>query len=152
MGGEACQCPDKNCNSCEVTAEGSICKACRNSMYLFDGACHDSCDGIEGQTGLISSGVGTFKRRCLTDPFTCTKGKLRDEEGELLDVNYGCKCATADNTFHTACFSCEFKAGGFGEECIMCKYKQYLHNGQCVESCPEGTTATGEEKKGRTCD
>ena len=63
---------------------------------LIDGECQASCPPT-----TASSGVGLFKRRCAA-PFTCQSGRLLVSPA----VNYGCKCATEDNSAIAACQIC----------------------------------------------
>jgi len=82
-------------------------------------------------------GTGTYKRRCLADPFTCIKGYLHNPtDGKKLDVAYGCKCPDANGKLEPNCHTCDFKAGGNGVgECSICTGKTFLHDGDCTDSC-----------------
>jgi len=137
--GTACGCNDKNCNNCATTADGEICKSCRNSKFLFNEVCHDACADVKGETDLISMGTGAFKRRCFADPFSCIKGYFHDPtSGERIDTPHACRCPNKQGTkLEPNCHTCEFNKGGHGE-CTICKGRKLMHNGECLDSC-EGT-------------
>lgn len=146
--GESCKCKDKNCNWCVTTAAKETCKTCRNSKYLFDAACHDTCD-IEGEEGLVTMGTGAYKRRCFADPFTCIKGYFHNPtNGDRITKPYGCKCPNKAGTkFEPNCHTCDFKAGGHGE-CAICKGRKFFHNNECLDSC-QGTGLVGYLPSGK---
>ena len=127
--GEACRCNDRNCNYCDKTSEGEVCKVCRNGLYLNGGQCVAECPA-----GLTSMGSGEFRRRCV-EPFECAGGNLVEFDGATRSESYGCKCATKDNSVEPSCTNCDFRAGEFGQMCTRCKSKKLLHNGQCKSSC-----------------
>ena len=130
--GKACQCTDPNCKKCEVSANGGeVCKSCRNSAFLYNGACHASCSEVD--SSLIELGTSPFKRQCVEHPFTCANGKLVDAiDGTTpLDVKFGCTCP--DETGLKAdpnCDTCDFQAGRVAE-CKKCLNKTSLQNGAC---------------------
>ena len=130
FGGEKCRCNDRNCNYCDQSSEGEVCKICRNGFYLHGDKCVAECPA-----NLASMGSGEFKRRCA-EPFECVKGNLFEfDTGSSRGVPYACKCATADNRFEPSCTNCNFNAGSFGQQCTRCNSKKLLHNGQCRDSC-----------------
>ena len=65
-----------------------------------------------------------------------------------MDVNYGCKCATEDNSAIAACQICEHRAGEHGEHCT-----KPLHNNRCQESCDglDGLIGYAPGNYGREC-
>ena len=107
--GGGCRCLDAACHWCDRVASGDTCRVCRDGTFLADGACVTSCPATQA-----SSGVGLFKRRCA-DPFTCNSGRLVGQT-----VNYGCKCATEDNSAIAPCQTCEHRAGEHGQHCTKC--------------------------------
>eukprot|EP00729_Bicosta_minor_P024713 gene24713-32775_t len=115
FGGEKCRCNDRNCNYCDQSSEGEVCKICRNGFYLHGDKCVAECPA-----NLASMGSGEFKRRCA-EPFECVKGNLFEfNTGSSRGVPYACKCATADNRFEPSCTNCNFNAGSFGQQCTRC--------------------------------
>ena len=67
-------------------------------------------------------------------PFTCQSGRLVVD----LAVNYGCKCATEDNSAVVDCQICEHRAGEHGQHCTKCKAGKVLFDKRCQDSC-DGT-------------
>ena len=80
---------------------------------------------------MASMGIGQFKRRCMA-PFSCQNGRISGQE-----VNYGCKCATDENT-PASCQICDFRAGESGTHCTRCNGAQYLFENRCQGNC-DGT-------------
>ena len=100
---------------------------CRDGWFLLDGDCVEACPDT-----MTSLGIGNFKRRCLGE-FTCQNGRIIGAE-----VNYGCKCATDENT-PASCQFCEFRAGEHGQHCTRCLGGQFLQaDNRCHASC-DGT-------------
>jgi len=123
MAGSGCQCPDAHCHFCYRRSSGDICRVCRDGYYLLDDACIESCP-----TGMASMGLAQFKRRCMA-PFTCDAGRIGG-----MDVAYGCKCATDENTA-AACRICDFQAGQIGQHCTRCNGGKFLHENRCIDTC-----------------
>ena len=113
-------------------------QVCREGWYLLEGDCHESCPSSQA-----SSGVGQFKRRCA-EPFTCRNGRLVVEPS----VNYGCKCATEDNTAIADCQSCEHRAGEHGQHCTRCNGGKFLFENQCERDNCDGLVGMIEYSPG----
>ena len=75
--GRDCPC-GANCHECILPAAAqataaqagglastAVCKVCKNSAYLFNGQCHDSCQAFTKDEAV---GVGNFGRRCGPQP------------------------------------------------------------------------------------
>lgn len=122
-GGDGCRCLDDNCHYCNRNATGDVCRVCRNGFYHLNGACVASCP-----VHMTSSGINTFKRRCLP-PHTCQSGRILE-----FEFNFGCKCATENNTL-ASCHICEHRAGAFGQHCLRCKGAKFLYQNECREDC-----------------
>lgn len=125
--GSNCRCLDDHCHYCNRAVEGGdTCRVCRDSWYLLDGRCTETCPAE-----LASSGVGQFKRRCA-EPFTCRNGRIQGQ-----DVAFGCKCATEGNTAIASCQTCEHRAGEYGQHCLRCNNGQYEFENRCRASCDD---------------
>jgi len=120
-----CRCLNEHCHFCTRFPTSDTCRVCRDGWYLLDGDCHASCP-----TRLASSGIGLFKRRCA-EPFTCQSARL------VVDppVNYGCKCASVDNSAIADCQICDHRAGEHGEHCRRCNAGKFLHGNRCHNTC-----------------
>ena len=123
--GQGCRCLNSHCHFCTRVADGDTCRVCRDGWYLLDGECQASCPPT-----TASSGVGQFKRRCAA-PFTCQSGRLLVSP----TVNYGCKCATEDNSAIADCQICEHRAGEHGEHCTRCNAGKFFHSNRCHDTC-----------------
>ena len=140
--GSTCRCLDDHCHYCNRHAEGDTCRVCRDGWYLLEDACVQSCPAT-----LASSGIGQFKRRCA-EPFTCQSGRLMVDPA----VNYGCKCATEDNSAIADCQICEHRAGEHGEHCTKCNAGKHLFNNRCQDSCDgTGLISYAPGNYGREC-
>lgn len=117
--GGQCKCEDKkNCFYCKRTAQGDECLRCKKYTYLSDGKCVPECP-----SGSSHVGVGGYGRYCSDGEFTCNA---------FQSSNGGppCKCsntATRPDNRASPCATCEFKAGGQGEKCLLCKKSMFLH-------------------------
>ena len=96
---------------------------CRDGWYMLDGQCIESCPA-----GMTSLGVSQFRRRCLA-PFECQRGRIVGQE-----VNYGCRCATDENT-PSSCQFCSFRADEQGQYCTRCLGSTFLYNNRCQAGC-----------------
>lgn len=134
---QACNCrrmagDTNNCQRCKLRGgmlsfeATKTCARCRNSLYLADSACI-TAEGCPG--GTVPTGLGTFGRVCLA-PFTCFNGRIR----EGPNAGKACKCTSG-------CRACTWGPGG--TECIACRNKRYLHEGECRMSCPATLTQYG---------
>lgn len=151
--GGKCHCksdanPDGDCFRC-VFKGGSLrsneatktCVRCKNAKYLnLAGVCGEAA-GCEA--GTVATMPGNYGRRCQP-PFTCFKNKnqqftsaLRAKGGAL-----SCKCSPG-------CLKCEWGAGG--ETCLACKSSKFLYQGECLDSCPDGTVHYGVSAYKRFC-
>eukprot|EP00043_Microstomoeca_roanoka_P014701 m.146299 g.146299 ORF g.146299 m.146299 type:complete len:824 (+) comp16083_c0_seq1:126-2597(+) len=134
--GATCPC-DPACHICTWTESGNTCSRCRDAKYLLDGQCVDTCP-----SNYTHSGVQSYGRECLS-PFTC-RGNRHDTDRTLP-----CQCADRQN-----CFECQLLAGNQPGEapCTKCRNGRYLHQGECLKSCPSGTVSNGETGGyGREC-
>lgn len=138
-----CECPapgngfNGNCHICDFRAGeyGQHCTRCKNGKFLHNHTCVDDCSAAPGN---ISYNPRAWGRECR-EPFVCTRGL--DESG------VACKC---HNDFGgTNCAVCEW--GLSGPRCTTCKSSLYLHNGNCVRSCPDGFDEVGTSVEGREC-
>lgn len=140
MSGENCRCTDAHCHYCNRGVEGDVCRVCRDGWFLLAGACHETCP-----ESMASMGIGQFKRRCMA-PFSCQNGRISGQ-----DVNYGCKCATDENT-PASCQVCDFRAGESGTHCSRCNGAQYLFENRCQDNCDgTGLIAYAPGNYGREC-
>merc|ERR1719272_58504 len=142
--GSGCRCENTHCHFCTRVASGDTCRVCRDGWYLLDGDCVESCP-----SQFASSGVGQFKRRCA-DPFTCQSARLLVSP----PVNYGCKCATEDNTAIADCQICEHRAGEHGQHCLKCNAGMFLWENRCERDNCDGLAGMIEyapSQYGREC-
>ena len=118
---DVCQARVNNCHAC--SSDGQRCVQCRNQAYLMDGVCAATC--VEGWT---MQGHGNFNRVCINS----VSGT---GDGPRLCVNKrdGCHRCTDSAT-------CEF-----------CREEQYLYEGTCHQSCPDGYTQQGSGLYRRVC-
>ena len=96
---------------------------CRDGWYLLNGECVETCPA-----GMTQLGISNFRRRCLA-PFECQNGRIQGQ-----DVNYGCRCATEENT-PSACQFCSFRADEHGEYCTRCLGATFLYANRCQANC-----------------
>lgn len=115
---QSCRCSNSHCHKCYRTADGEICRRCRDGWYLRDGDCYEDCPANQ-----TLSGVSLWGRRCL-DPFTCKSNRILE-----LDVNFGCKCPNQD------CHTCLYVAQERGDRCVNCRNSKFLFNNTCLDSC-----------------
>ena len=140
---DACRCA-RNCHTCEWT-DGLVgdCSICKNSAYLLNGDCVESCP-----TGFTPTGTGSFRRECVRDtpttPAAVTTAELDFCVGRnTLLLGESCSC-NAD------CHTCEWASGTAGQ-CIKCKNEAYLLDGECVATCPDGFDSLGSGSFGKEC-
>ena len=133
----SCSCGIKDCFRCLIEGgqNGNIqCLRCKNGKYLSNGVC---VEGTNCAADTVPSGAGSYGRSCAA-PYSCRKGRSSTD-------NKPCKCEAPSR-----CFSCAW--GEAGHACTKCKAGTYLHNGECVESCPSELTHNGLGSYGRTCE
>ena len=133
-----CKCKISDCHRCLIEGgqDGNIqCLRCKNSKLLASGICVDSTSCPEGQ---VPAGAGSFGRSC-ENPFECLKGRKNSLTGA------SCKCQVSSK-----CFACAYDEAG--HKCTRCKASTFLHNGECVDSCPSELTHAGIGNYGRTCE
>eukprot|EP00041_Stephanoeca_diplocostata_P018880 m.399664 g.399664 ORF g.399664 m.399664 type:complete len:1193 (-) comp21152_c0_seq2:207-3785(-) len=132
MVNQTCRCSDRqNCLYCMKTAAGDLCRICRNSMYLHNESCVESCPAT-----YAAVGSSAYKRKCLTAPFTCRSNRVQSPALGGSVSSESCKCPNALNTaVDRDCFECQYSAGGFGRPCLTCRNSMYLYNGSCHADC-----------------
>eukprot|EP00040_Diaphanoeca_grandis_P036593 m.233736 g.233736 ORF g.233736 m.233736 type:complete len:666 (+) comp33646_c1_seq5:2-1999(+) len=145
-GGGVCKCVDAankfepNCAVCdfEEGGLGEKCTKCLNSKVLSpDGTCVDDCSAYEGTVTYAPKAAGGQCRA----PFTCDSG------ADVLGAK--CLCKSKDIPGWKDCDSCDWSLEG--ESCNVCKNNKYLHNGDCVKNCPDGTIGRKEGRVGGEC-
>jgi len=94
------------------------CSRCHNGAYLLDGLCVDECPA-----GMAWYGSGANDGRRCEKPFVCNK---------LFGFSTGEKCRCPGN-----CLSCEWRADVKDAYCLSCRNYRGIHDGKCVETCPE---------------
>lgn len=134
--GEPCKCGD-GCHTCRSSIKhGSRCVICKNSKYLLDGVCLDSCPDTH-----IPEGMGRFQRRCAEKQLSfvglCVASI--DFKGNKCECDGQCHtCSSGDR--HSASTVCE-----------LCKNRHYLLNGDCLRECPSGYSSLGQGNFNRRC-
>ena len=141
-----CKCPApgnrvrNGCFQCEFRAGevGEHCTRCGGGKYLFNNNCWDNCGAANVPSGIVAYNPGNYGRECRA-PFTCTNRADPD----------GVRCKCHRSVGGNNCASCDIDASGV--TCTRCTGNKYLHQGQCRDSCPAGTTPTGTAREGREC-
>eukprot|EP00056_Hartaetosiga_gracilis_P011825 m.182498 g.182498 ORF g.182498 m.182498 type:complete len:260 (-) comp13591_c0_seq7:771-1550(-) len=124
-----CDCGDANCFSCDIASgEDPVCSLCSNSKYLYEGSCNDDCDSFRD---TFPRGSVTFGRTCI--------------DGEQCLVSSG-TCTCNEN-----CVECLESSSGSLKYCEVCGNQQYLFDGECTGTCPNGFTESGTNDTGREC-
>eukprot|EP00037_Helgoeca_nana_P030437 m.375995 g.375995 ORF g.375995 m.375995 type:complete len:414 (+) comp28189_c0_seq2:112-1353(+) len=173
------ECTDRedSCHSC--VRDRSSCDFCRESKYLLNGVCVDSCPA-----GYDSEGSGLYRRQCVPLP----------APGYCGAYEHNCLTCNAESTMCTRCRNSRYLHNGtclqncpnayieqgfgrFGRQCAMmspgqtclartmgchdcssmtacgkCRDQQYLHNGTCIPACPPNTVPVGTGNYGRVCE
>jgi hypothetical protein len=62
-----------------------------------------------------------------------------------------CTAGSLDCRCSANCFTCLYNQGTDLSYCTLCSTGQFLHDGQCLSSCPMGFTGTGASTIGRRC-
>ena len=125
-----CRCPE-GCKTCSYISDQVTCDACFSNVFMEDGACVDDC--AEGTYGLASSLSGGM---CVEE-LVC-----RHWLDTLPD---GSRCRCGDD-----CRECRYR-GSDDVSCQVCQSGAFLHDGECVAACPEGTEAVGAGNVGLEC-
>jgi hypothetical protein len=123
----------------QVKGTYSQCTRCKDKRLMHEGRCvvRDECP-FENARYILNTYGGTCEA-----PFACLAGK------KVGGANQGknCKCINKGS-----CSDCSWSAGG-AYQCIRCKNRKYLFNGQCIgaEECALGNGGTpieGEDGRG----
>ena len=151
--GGACIC-NADCHTCEYDSDNSIaghCSKCKNSkVELADGTCADEseCDG-----DVI--GKGSFGRVCtIRQPTTTTTTTTTAAPAFVATTTCNGKSTSegAACTCNADCHACEYDGNaGVAGTCQKCKNSQYLFDGICLDSCPEGFDEVGAGTFSRSC-
>eukprot|EP00041_Stephanoeca_diplocostata_P024288 m.611001 g.611001 ORF g.611001 m.611001 type:complete len:718 (+) comp22496_c0_seq1:260-2413(+) len=158
-----------NCHRCNVDRTG--CVQCRNEHFLLDGVCVAMCP----PTTHLGLGNGFYNRRCIEG--TCRRGIGNCNECDASSMScvecrdsaflYNGQCvpscpsgtiAIGSGTTGRVCRepsplcsgSCH-ECATDGSACVKCGDEQYLHNGACLASCPEGLFEQGQGTFSRVC-
>ena len=153
------------CLTCNSPSSGG-CTSCNSGHYLYpsmQGQCLERCpDGFFAnatsgacESCWVNTVLNTDPRSCKT----CASGPKSSEctsctPGTFLHPNTGGQCVLPcpdgfwqDIYTHTcrACwssavspYSCATCDGAHSENCLTCNPGSYLHNGQCINPCPDG--------------
>ena len=122
--GECLKC-DTNCKNCNETS--SYCLDCNSNTYLFENKCYDECP-----EGFLKNDVLNYCALCDQSCLTCfspgtSNNCLSCFQGFYFINN---NCLLCDNN----CNSCDIASSN----CTSCPIHNYLHNYQCIASCPIG--------------
>lgn len=144
---EACRRNVDGCNICSggnTGLSGTTCTQCKQFTNLHEGSCHAECpEGFMTRPGI--NAASQFKRVCIPNLPASECQASRD---------HCFRCDGFDPDWETMVGGTEpqeFYRGWYGPECMMCRDEWYLHNGACVEACPEGTVGRGRGKFRRVC-
>lgn len=116
---------ENNCQECSI--DGISCQKCRNAHYLHEGACLEQCP-----TGTSPRGTGNYNRRCITETTIAPS------------IASPSMCVPREGSCHT----CHID----GTACVQCRDSMYLHQGECMGSCPEGYRPRGSGRFNRICE
>ncbi|KCV67746.1 hypothetical protein H696_05856 [Fonticula alba] len=157
--GQACTPCPAGCSTCTGP---TACTACHTGHVLHRGTCGTSCPGgffpdakrgmcagcpagcgaCAGPTGPCSAcqpGFFLHQRACVT---ICPAGFVE------TNAPSGPHCAPCS----AGCLACEAALhDGAPGRCFTCQEDRYLHEGQCVGSCPAGTFTSAEGNRCDTC-
>ena len=121
----------RNCHRC---ADSTTCSFCREAQYLFGGACVPTCP--EGST---PRGTGNFRRECIPPPAV--------DRGDGADGGGNGMCVTRQQERSSHCNACDDDRTA----CTQCRDRHYLHIGQCISECPDGSAGVGTGRFNRVC-
>eukprot|EP00041_Stephanoeca_diplocostata_P038877 m.1564361 g.1564361 ORF g.1564361 m.1564361 type:complete len:2726 (+) comp25284_c0_seq7:271-8448(+) len=120
-----CTCPS-SCEQCTVDGQ---CILCSNTTLLFPsfGVCVEACPG-----GYVEAAQPSGGALCVPDASYDGRGVMG--------------CAT-DNAEGASCQRCSPD----GQRCEQCKFRRYLLDGRCIDSCPAPYENRGQGTYNRWC-
>lgn len=120
-----CTCPP-SCAQCTIDGQ---CVLCSNTTLLFPafGVCVDTCPG--GYVEAVQPSGGAI----------CAPNTTYEGRGSMA-------CAT-DNMEGASCQRCSAD----GQRCEQCKFRRYLLDGRCIDSCPAPYENRGQGSFNRWC-
>lgn len=119
----------RGCKTC--TADREACTRCAQYKALYDGECVDECPpGFELKPGYNPN--SRYNRECI----------------EELPVS---ACRSSENNCETCDGGSGATAGLYGDRCVKCRNSRYLHNGECIATCPAGYSEVGTGRWNRIC-
>eukprot|EP00041_Stephanoeca_diplocostata_P031693 m.992876 g.992876 ORF g.992876 m.992876 type:complete len:1206 (-) comp24008_c0_seq1:294-3911(-) len=123
------RCDDRNCNFCQIFPSPTVqvCRKCRDSKYLYNNQCVDTCPA-----NMTSVGITAYGRMCENAPLNCRSNRALNSR---LSLPYKCACPTNSNGRGSNCHECTFNAGEFGQQCTKCRGNWKLYNETCYPSC-----------------
>uniref|UniRef100_A0A8D0CH89 Fraser extracellular matrix complex subunit 1 n=1 Tax=Scleropages formosus TaxID=113540 RepID=A0A8D0CH89_SCLFO len=143
-----CQACHSSCVACSGPA-ALQCTRCRDALALHLGQCLDTCgEGMFSQDGICQS-CHLSCRSCVGPRDSDCTRCLKPEEvlqPKHVQVDHGTCFSTCKAQFyldmdrvcrecHGTCLQCTY---GSHQNCTACIPPLHLHQGQCLESCPQG--------------
>lgn len=146
---DRCHCDrGANCHTCTLmpASDGRPkrrdCTRCRAKKYLSEGKC---VERRECGNGTVPVFGGTSGRECSAPPVICVlaNGTFAVEGQQPENGGRPCKCEAG------VCAACSWTEEGY--ECTACRRRYFLHEGECVPTCPTGYAHVGVRSVGRIC-
>jgi len=111
---------------CHRCGSATACQICRNAQYLYAGVCVPRCP-----PGLVEAGRGFYNRRCVPAG-AATQGIAT--AGVCIDRRNHChRCSNSS-------------------ACSFCRDAHFLHEGRCIEECPDGYRGRGRGNFRKECE
>lgn len=112
----------------------------RDLLLCRDGATTSATTTTTSPTTTTTSAAASTARAVFSDVCAGKRATLSRES---------CRCSQSGVL--RSCHTCQYEAGGVYGACTLCKLDRYLHEGNCVDSCPAGFEEVGTERFGRQC-